>query len=420
MRILFFTHYFPPEGNAPANRVHELCKRWVRNGDEVQVITCVPNVPSGTIYNGYRNRIVQTETIDGIRTTRVWTYIAANKGTLRRILNFISYMFSASLAGLFARRPDVVIATSPQFFCGWAGIFTSRVRRVPFILEVRDLWPDSIVAVGALNNRFLLRMLRWLEVKMYAAAQEIVTVGKGYEEELIRKEVQAAKISVIPNGVDREVFYPRQVKKKIREDCGLDREFVCSYVGTIGMASGLDVVLRTAELLKKRQRHDIKFLLVGAGAVADELRREAHRQDLDNIVFLGRQDRRLIPGILSISDACLVHLKKARIFQTVLPSKMFEASAMAKPIILGVEGHAADLVRRANAGICIEPENAEQLFSAVVELAEDPSLCRTLGQAGREYVARHHDRDMAASDYRNVIIRTSNRTRAGHKRMARV
>lgn len=420
MRILFLTHYFPPEGNAPANRVYELCKRWVRNGHEVHVITCVPNVPTGTVYDGYRNRLVQTETMDGIKTTRIWTYIAANRGTLRRILNYISYMFSASFAGLFVLKPDIVIATSPQFFCGWAGIFTSRVRRVPFILEVRDLWPDSITAVGALRNGLLVRLLRWLELKMYAAAHEIVTVGEGYEEELIQKGVQAAKISVIPNGVDRETFYPRHAEEKIREDCGLDHEFVCSYVGTIGMASGLEIVLRTAKLLKDRQRHDIKFLLVGTGAVADELQQEAHRQNLDNIVFLGRQDRRLIPGIISVSDTCLVHLKKARIFETVLPSKIFEASAMAKPIILGVAGHAADLVRKADAGICIEPENAEQLFAAVVKLADDPTLCRALGQAGHEYVMRHYDRDVAARDYLNVIIRTSNRTRAKCKRTVKV
>jgi glycosyltransferase involved in cell wall biosynthesis len=419
MKILFLTHYFPPEGNAPANRVYELCKRWVRDGDEVHVITGVPNVPSGIVYEGYKNRLVQTEIMDGIKTTRVWTFIAANKGKTKRILNYLSYMFSAGLVGLFTHKPDIVIATSPQFFCGWAGVFTSRLRRVPFILEVRDLWPDSIVAVGAMRNGLLLRLLKWLEGKLYAAAHEIVTVGEGYEEELIRKDVQAAKISIIPNGVDREVFYPRFAEEKIRREYGLGHEFVCSYVGTIGMASGLDVVLKVAKLLKDRQRHDIKFLLIGTGAVADELQQQADQQNLDNIVFLGRRDRRLIPSILSISDACLVHLKKARIFETVLPSKIFEASAMAKPIILGVEGCAADLVRKANAGICIESENAEQLFSAVVKLADDPVLRQTLGQAGREYIVKHYDRDVIAKDYQNVIIRTCNRIRSRYGRTVR-
>jgi len=420
MRIMFFTHYFPPEGNAPANRVYELCKRWVKNGDEVHVITGVPNVPLGVVYDGYRNRFVQTEVIDGIKTTRVWTFIAANKGTTRRILNYLSYMFSSSLAGLLTRKPDIIIATSPQFFCGWAGVFTSRLRRVPFILEVRDLWPDSIAAVGAMRNGSLLRFLKWLEGKMYAAAHEIVTVGEGYEEELIRKDVQAAKISIIPNGVDREVFYPRYAEEKIRAECGLKNEFVCSYVGTIGMASGLDVVLKAAKLLKDRQRRDIKFLLVGAGAVADELEQQAQGQHLDNVVFLGRRDRRFIPGLLSISDACLVHLKKARIFETVLPSKIFEAAAMAKPIILGVEGHAVDLVQKANAGICIEPENAEQLFTAVVKLAEDPELCRSLGRSGHEYIVKHYDRDSIARDYHSVIIRTCSQSGSYHEEAVRV
>jgi glycosyltransferase involved in cell wall biosynthesis len=419
MKILFLTHYFPPESNAPANRVYELCKRWVRDGDEVHVITGVPNVPAGVVYHGYKNRLVQTEIIDGIKTTRVWTFIAANKGTIRRIFNYVSYMLSASLAGLFAQKPDVIIATSPQFFCGWAGIFASRLRRVPFVLEVRDLWPDSIAAVGAMRNGLLLRLLKRLEAKMYAAAHEIVTVGEGYKDELIQRDVQAAKISVVPNGVDGEVFYPRYPEQKLRETYGPNHEFLCSYCGTIGMASGLEVVLRTAKLLKDRQRDDIKFLLVGAGAVADELQEQAHGQNLDNIVFLGRQDRRLIPGILSISDACLVHLKKARIFETVLPSKIFEASAMAKPIILGVEGYAAEFIKRANAGICIEPENAQQLFEAVLKLAEDPSLCRSLGQAGREYVMKHYDRDLVARNYQDVIIRTCERTRAHYDRTVR-
>lgn len=417
---MFFTHYFPPEGNAPANRVYELCKRWIKEGDDVHVITGVPNVPLGVVYDGYKNRFVQTEMIDGIKTTRVWTYIAANKGTFRRIMNYLSFMFSSTLSGVFAQKPDIIIATSPQFFCGWAGVFTSRLKRVPFILEVRDLWPDSIVAVGAIRNGLLLRFLKWLEGKMYAAAHEIVTVGEGYEEELIRKNVQAAKISIIPNGVDRDVFYPRYAEDKIRSECGLNHEFVCSYVGTIGMASGLNVVLKAAKLLKDRQRHDIKFLLVGAGAVADELEQQAQQQNLDNIVFLGRRDRRFIPGLLSISDACLVHLKKARIFETVLPSKIFEAAAMSKPIVLGVEGHAADLVRKANAGICIEPENAEQLFDAIVKLTDDPVLCRSLGQAGHKYIMKHYDRDLIAQDYHNVIIRTCNRTRSYQERTVRV
>jgi UDP-N-acetylglucosamine 2-epimerase (non-hydrolysing) len=317
-------------------------------------------------------------------------------------------MFSAVLFSLFVKRPEVIIATSPQFFCGCAGAIVSRLRRVPFILEIRDIWPESIVAVGALGNKWLLRFLEWLELRMYAAARHIVTVGQGYRQKLIEKGIRAEAISVITNGFDHEIFYPRQSDEKIRQRYNLNHEFVCSYVGTIGMACGLEVVLRTAKLLKNSRRNDIKFLLVGAGAVKEQLQRQALEENLDNVVFIGRQDRHLIPGIVSVSDACLVHLKKRDLFKTVLPSKIFEATAMAKPIIMGVEGYAAEFLKEANAGVCIEPENAEQLTEAVENLANDRQLCHSLGQAGYEYVTKHHDRDSLANDYLDTIVRFSN------------
>lgn len=407
MRILFFSHYFSPEGNAPASRIYEMCKRWVKYGHDVDVITCAPNVPDGVVYEGYKNKLYQSENIDGIHVIRVWTYIAANKGTIRRIINYVSYMLSAVLFSLFLKQPDVIIATSPQFFCGWAGIIVSKIKRCPVILDIRDIWPESIVAVGALRNKQLLRVLEWLELKMYAAAQYIVTVGKGYKQKLIEKGVQAKNISVIPNGFDGELFYPRQANDKIRQYYNFNHKFICSYVGTIGMACGLEVVLHAAKLLKDKQRNDIKFLLVGAGAVKDQLLQQALEENLDNIVFVGRQDKCNIPEFLSITDVCLVHLKKTELFKTVLPSKTFEAAAMAKPIILGVEGSAADLVTQAKAGICIEPENAKQLADAIEKLAQNSNLRKTLGQSGRNYVMKHFNCDTLALEYLQIIKHTT-------------
>ena len=239
MHILFFSHYFPPESNVPATRTYEYCRRWVRLGHNVTVITCAPNVPDGIIYKGYKNRFRQCEVIDGINVVRVWTYIAANRGRIRRTLNYVSYMFSAVFFSLFVRKPDVILATSPQFFCGWAGVIASRLRRIPFILEIRDIWPDSIVAVGALRNKRILRVLEWLELRMYAAAQHIITVGKSYKEVLVKKGILAEKISIITNGFDCDIFYPRQSDEKTKQEYNINGEFVCSYVGTIGMACGL-------------------------------------------------------------------------------------------------------------------------------------------------------------------------------------
>lgn len=418
MRVLFLSHYYPPEGNAPANRVHALCRRWARDGHDVTVITCAPNVPSGVVYDGYRNRAWQTETIDGVRVVRVWTHLAPNQGTLRRILNYVSFLVTGALAGIAARRPDVVVATSPQLFCGIAGALVARLRRRPFVLEIRDIWPESIVTVGALRNARLVRALEWLETRMYAAAAHIVTVGEGYREQLCQKGVAAEKITVISNGVDQEAFYPRAADPALRQRWGLGERFVCAYVGTIGMASGLDVVLRAARRLAERGRTDIHFLIVGDGAVRAELAADAAQQGLDNVTFTGRLDKALIPPTLASVDVCLVHLKKRDLFATVMPSKIFEAAAMAKPIILGVEGHAAGLVRRAGCGICIEPENETELVAALERMADDPALAAALGQAGRDYFVRRFDRAALAADYLEVIRRVREESAAEAERPA--
>jgi glycosyltransferase involved in cell wall biosynthesis len=403
MRILFLTHYFPPEGNAPASRAYEMCRRWARAGHGVTVITGVPNVPAGIPYPGYRNRLHQHETIDGINVLRAWTYLAPNKGTVRRILNYVSFMLSASAAGFCGDRPDVVVATSPQFFCGWAGVIVSRLRRLPFVLEIRDIWPESIVSVGAMEKGLAIRFLEWLERKMYAAARRIVTVGDGYKEQLVAKGVSADKITVITNGVDREMFRPREPDAELKQTLGLGNSFVCSYVGTIGMACGLDVVLRAAKVLKAKGLTDIRFLLVGDGAVREDLENQARADELDNVIFTGLQPKHRIPAILSITDASLIHLARKQLFESVFPSKLLESFAMAKPIILGVRGYAARLLQEANAGICIEPENERELVDAVGRLAADRNLGARLGLAGYSYVAAHYNLDELAAKYVTLL-----------------
>jgi glycosyltransferase involved in cell wall biosynthesis len=407
MRVLFLSHYFPPEGNAPASRTFENCRRWVRQGHEVTVVTGAPNHPNGIVYHGYENRWRSRERIEGIEVIRVKTYVAANKGTVLRIFNYLSYMLSASLASLEVDAPDVIIATSPQFFCGWAGVIASRLHRVPLLLEIRDIWPESIAAVNAIRSQRVMKTLERLELEMYAAARHIVTVGEGYRRCLHDKGVTDERISVVMNGIDREIFRPLPPDPELRRKLGVGDRFVVSYSGTIGMACALDVVLRAAETLRRKGRDDIVFLLVGDGAVREELQAEAERQGLDNVIFAGRQDKSLMPSFLAISGASLVHLKKTDLFTTVMPSKIFEAFGMARPIIIGVPGEAGDLVERAGAGVAIEPEDDGQLVDAVERLAGDPALCERLGRAGYAYGIRHHDRDNLAADYLQVISRVA-------------
>ncbi len=403
MRILYLTHYFPPEGNAPASRAFQLARRWVADGHSVQVITCAPNVPDGVVYDGYENRPISRERIEGIDVTRVWTYGAPNRGTVRRIANYLSYMVSASVTGLFARKSDVMIATSPQFFAGWAGTIIRKIRRIPFVLEIRDIWPESIAAVGAIENPKILSVLESAERKLYRSSDRIVTVGEGYRDRLLERDVPAGKIDIIPNGVDTTMFTPRPGDPALRQRWALEGKFVCSYVGTIGLCAGLEVVLDAATQLKRQRREDIVFVLVGDGAQRAGLEQRVRQRGLDNVLFTGRQPKQDMPAWLAISDACLVHLKRRDVFRSVYPSKIFEAAAMQRPILLGVEGAAEALIRRAGAGLCFQPESPEQLITSLLQLVDQPALARTLGQQGCRHILKHYNHDQLARKYLQIL-----------------
>ena len=406
MRILFFSHYFPPEGNAPAARTYAHCRSWAAAGHEVTVVTCAPNHPRGVVYSGYRNRLRHVEEMDGVRVVRVFTYLAANEGLWRRAASWLSYLASATLCGLVEQRPDIVIATSPQPFCAWAGVLVSRCRRRPLLLEIRDLWPASVAAVGALRSRPVLKLIDLLAQGPCRAAARVVTVGEGYRQGLVQRGLDPARIDIVMNGVDPELFHPRAADPEVAAKLGLADRFVVTYCGTIGLAHGLEIVLRAGAALKARGRRDIVFLLAGDGARLDALRAAASEAGLDNVVFTGRLERRQIPVLLATSNACLVHLRESETFTSVMPSKIFEGAAMGLPLILGVRGFARRFVDDARCGVCVEPEDAEGLVTAVLELADDPALRRRLGRAGRACVARF-DRERLAAEYLQIIKRTA-------------
>jgi colanic acid biosynthesis glycosyl transferase WcaI len=386
--------------------VHSLAREWTRQGHRVTVITSAPNVPTGVIYEGYHNRLCQQEWINGIRVIRVWTYLAANRGRLLRGFNFFSYLVTAAVTGVLLRpRADVVIATSPQFFAGCAGVPVSRAHGAPFVLEIRDIWPASIMAVGALKEGRIIHALERLERALYATADHIVAVGAGYRQHILDSGVPAAKIEVVTNGVDSDLFVPRAPDDALRARLGLTGKFVVTYAGTVGMAHGLDVVLRTGHRLRERGRDDIVFLIVGDGARRQELEQAARDQGLHNVVFTGMVPRALLPGYLASSDACLVHMRDEALFTTVLPSKIFEDAAMAKPILAGLCGEGSDIIEAADCGIAFAPGDDAALAAAVERLADDPEEGRRLGRNGRRYVLEHYDRRGLALDYLAILER---------------
>ncbi|MEA3364972.1 MAG: glycosyltransferase family 4 protein, partial [Candidatus Hydrogenedentes bacterium] len=278
----------------------------------------------------------------------------------------------------------------------------------PFILEIRDIWPESILAVGAMKKSVVIRVLEWLELRMYASASHIVTVGDGYRQKLLEKGVPDSCISVVMNGVDREFYTPRPPDDMLRDRWGIKDKFVCGYVGTIGMACGLDTVLDAAQSLKARGEDDVVFLLVGDGAIKDELESKAKSLDLKNVIFTGRQPKGQMPDYLSLMDVSLVCLRKSNLFKTVMPSKIFEAAAMRKPIINSVAGFASDFIQKAHAGISIEPENPAQLVDAVLLLKNNPDMRAQYGASGMECVFSNYDRKELAAKYLSIIERIAN------------
>jgi glycosyltransferase involved in cell wall biosynthesis len=402
MRILFLSHYFPPEVNAPASRTYEHCKQWVQDGHEVTVVTCAPNHPRGIVYEGYRNKLFQREEKDGIQIIRIWTYVTANEGFLKRTLNYLSYMVAAVLVAPFLSRYDVVLSTSPQFFNGLAGYLASRLKRVPWILEIRDLWPESIVAVGAITNRPVIRLLESLELFAYRKADHLVALTDAFRAHMLLKGISSSKVTVIKNGADFSLYKkPPHGHTNLLRELGLEGKFVAAYFGTHGMAHHLETVLEAAHEL--REWKDIVFLLVGDGAERSRLVTMRDEKKLSNVVMLDQQPKEKMPELWSLSSVSLVLLKKSALFKTVLPSKIFECMAMVRPVILGVEGESAELVMAAGGGICIEPESSKDLAIQVLKLYYDPTLRQKLGSSGRRYVLEHFDRQVLARRYADVM-----------------
>lgn len=402
MHVLFLTHYFPPEGNAPASRTYDNCKRWVQSGHDVTVITGVPNVPDGIIYEGYRNKIWQWESKDSIRVLRVWTYIAPNKGVVRRIANYLSFMIS-SLQGIFVREIDIVVATSPQFFCAVGGYLLSYLKRVPFVMEVRDLWPESIMAVGVLKNRRILRISEWLEIFLYKKAERVVVVTESFKKVISEKGIPERKITVIKNGVDLEFFKPLEKSEEQRKSLGLDGKFIISYIGTLGTAHALDRVLSVAERMKEYE--NFLFLFVGSGAEKENLFKIKENKSLSNVRFIERQAKKMIPLYYEYSDVCLVPLRRTPLFKTVIPSKIFEIMAMSKPIVQSVDGESRQILEQSKAGLYIEPEDEQALYEAILYLYNNPEEASLMGRNGRLFVEKYFNRDSLAAEYLNTLER---------------
>jgi colanic acid biosynthesis glycosyl transferase WcaI len=407
VKILYVSQYFPPEMGAPAARAAELSRHWARMGHDATVLTGFPNHPTGVVPEEWRSRLrhlYYAETVEDVRVVRTWLWPLPNRKAHERIRNYVSFCVSAAATGLTLHKPDVVIATSPQLLCALSGWWLAFWKRVPFVFEVRDLWPESLAAVGAGSEGTLLhRTLGAIAGFLYRRADRIVVVSPAFKDHLMRHwNVPAEKISIVENGVETDLFRFDPAATDVRKQLQLEDRFLICYIGTMGNAHGLETLIAAAEELQTALPNAM-FLLIGEGAEKKRIVELAAARGLTNILFLGQRPRERIPAYVSSADLCLVMLKRTELFKTVIPTKLLEYMACGRPVIVAVDGQARQIVEEAGAGVFVEPENSRALVKAILDLAKEPEHRRQMGASGRQYIVNKFSREKTARDYVAVL-----------------
>ncbi|MBI2263681.1 MAG: sugar transferase [Armatimonadetes bacterium] len=397
MRILYVSQFFPPEPGASAGRAYEQAKYWTRANHQVTVLTGFPTYPAGVLPPRFRWRMMVRECLEGIGVLRTWHYATRNEGFLRRIAAFSSFFLSSLILGaLFFGHCDVIIGTSPQLLAAFSAYLLSRIKRVPFVLEIRDLWPAVLVELGIFKNRRIIRLLEGIESLLYRKAARIVVVTEAFKEAIIKKGIEPSKIEVIPNGADPELFQ-RKPNGKVREKLHINGEFLVTYLGNLGVSQNLSSVLEAASLLKREK--DICFLFVGDGTERDKLLEIKEERGLDNALFVPVQPKEKVPEYYNASDVCLVPLRSLPIFKSFVPSKLFEIMGAGKPIIGSVYGESRQILSRSGAAILVDPDDSRSLAQAVLTLKNDPERRKQMAVSAHRFVFQNYNRETLASRY---------------------
>lgn len=403
MRILIVSYFCPPEWAAPASRIFEYAKRLADKGHDVTILTGLPNHPRGEIYDGYRFRLLQRERMGKVKIVRVGSWFAPNTSGFQRMKAYLSLTAAQIIGCLFTGPADVVIGTSPPLFTAFAGYVAGLVKSCPFVLEVRDLWPENMKAIGALKNKWALRLLGALERFLYKRARRIIVVTKGFKEYITDKGIPSEKVQVVTNGIDMALYPEKEFPAKLAAEFDVNGRFVVAYIGTIGINHGLRTLLDAAERLLDRP--EVRFLIVGDGADREALENDASKRGLDNVRFVGARPRSEMPDFHALADVVVVPLKKADYFRRVIPSKIFVAMAMARPVLIGVEGESREIIEKAGAGIGVDPENPESLERAIRTLLEikNTQNFKQMGENGRRAVADLYNWEKLSVDYESNL-----------------
>ena len=406
LKILFLTHYFPPEIGAPQARISELAQRLAGDGDKVTVLTGLPNYPTGVIPEGYRARFSVVEHMHGVRVLRRWVYATPNSGFFKRIVNHLSFVATSLTALRQVGSVDVMYVESPPLLIGLSAFIFSWLKRAPFVLNVSDIWPQSAIELGVLRNRVAIWLAEALEGRMYRKAARVTVPTSGIHIRLSARVHPPGKVALITNGVDIDLYRPQPPDPDLARSWGLDGRKVFLYAGTHGLAQGLGIILDAARLTDDP---DIIYVLAGEGADKAALVERADREGLVNVRFLPNQPKESMPSLLNLAYASIVTLKPLDIFRAALPTKMFESMGIGKPVVGALWGEAADLLERARCGVVVAPGDAAALHRAVVSLAGDPERARDMGRRGRDYVVEHYNRRTITVTLRELLVEAARR-----------
>jgi colanic acid biosynthesis glycosyl transferase WcaI len=399
LKVLFLTAYYPPEVGAAQTRTHELALRLSNTGYDVSVLTAFPSYPSGIVPKEWRGKFLWKGSDEGTRIHRVWSYTSPGGKFATRLLNHLTFAFFATLIGLWLSRPDVIVVESHPLFNGLAAIVLSRLKRVPFVLNVSDLWPESAVQIGALKNPFLIWLGEKLERLLYRRAATILAMTGGIWKKIRRDGVDDSKVLLFRNAVDCNFFRPGVDGVGMRAQLGIAPDaFMVLYAGTFGMFNDTQSILRTAARFQGENNSRVQFVFAGDGNERRRLQDFANQNGLANVRFVGSFPKTAVPAMLSASNCVVVALKRLEFLQGTLPRKLFEAMACAKPVVLAASGEAEEVVRNAEGGIIVPPENCALIHDAVLQLLTDPEQASAMGQKGRRYVQEHFSQDKRANE----------------------
>jgi glycosyltransferase involved in cell wall biosynthesis len=396
MHIVLIHQAFAALDEPGGTRHHELARELRKQGHEVTVIASPVSYLTGT-----QKSKRQRKQIDdlGVTIIRSYTLPALHRSFIWRVFSFISFMVSSFFNGLFVRKVDLVWGTTPPIFQGPTAWLLARIKGVPFLLEVRDLWPAFAVAVGVLKNKWLIKLSEWLEHFLYRHADHVIVNSPGFIEHV--KSRGAKQVTLVPNGADPAMFDPQSAGESFREQHRLSDRFVVLYAGAHGMSNDLGVVLEAASLLKGEEH--IQIVLLGSGKEKANLQSEADQRNLENVLFLPPVSKLEMCDALAAADACLAILKPIEMYKTTYPNKVFDYMAAGRPVILAIDGVIREVVENANAGMSVPPGDPAALAGAIVELANQPALCRKMGMNGRKMVESHFSRKQLANQFADLL-----------------